>query len=117
MVTNLGPIIIFTRHFQESRHFYEEALGFVVHSEHAGYVEYQVGQATFALHRSESDVRGSGAVHLHILTDSLDGLIQRAAGYGVRPLAPPARQPWGTEADFEDPTGIIVDVLEPPRES
>jgi predicted enzyme related to lactoylglutathione lyase len=115
MVTNLGAVIIFTRQFAESRRFYEQALGLTAgtnESDH--YVEYPVGQGTWALHRSDTDVRGSGAVHLHLITDSLDRLITEAARYGVHPLAPVAKQPWGIEAAFEDPTGIVVDVVEPP---
>ena len=117
MISNLGPVIIFTRQFDESRRFYEHAMGLAVSSEHPGYVEYQVGQGTWALHRSDSDVRGSGAVHLHLLTDNLDRLLNQAREAGVHPLAPPTRQPWGTEAEFEDPSGIVVDVIKPPSPS
>ena len=115
MVTNLGPVIIFTRQFDESRRFYERALGLVPEREDAErYVEYHVGRGTWALHRSDTDVRGSGAVHLHLMTDSLEHVINQAASVGVHPMAAVEEKPWGTEASFKDPTGIVIDVVNRP---
>lgn len=108
----LTYVVVFTGRFAQMKAFYGRQVGLALASpDNDEWVEYDTGGARIALHRVD-DPNRSGMV-LRFEANDLDADVAAMASRGVEFLAPPRDLPWGRLAEFSDPEGNPVGLLQP----
>jgi predicted enzyme related to lactoylglutathione lyase len=108
----LTYVVLFTGRFAQMKAFYGRQIGLAMASaDDDEWVEYDTGGARIALHRMDDPDR-NGMV-LRFEANDLDADVAAMASRGVEFVAPPRDYPWGRFAEFSDPEGNPVGLLQP----
>ena len=117
---NIDYTVIFARNMKKMRRFYEEVMGFRVHSSLGeAWIAYQVGSCFLAL--TERGVMfddappPQGALSLQlafrVAPGEVDACAKALGAAGVAIESGPADQPWGHRTlFFRDPDGNVLEI-------
>ncbi|OPZ09923.1 MAG: Glyoxalase-like domain protein [candidate division BRC1 bacterium ADurb.BinA292] len=112
----INVVFLYAADMERMRTFYEETVGFGEPCRVTDdWVEYALGEgARFALHRAMPGFRSGsrGAVQFSIAVDDLDGACRELETAGVTILRPPEYGPGFRLAEFEDPEGNPIRLIE-----
>lgn len=120
----LQNVTYLVRDLDDAIGFFSTGLGFTVRQDETfvgGRRRVVVGPAEggtgLVLAVSDADTVGhhaGGDVAFFLETDDFTAAHDRLVAAGARFREPPRREPYGTVAVFEDPTGMPWDLIEPP---
>ncbi|MDX8466209.1 VOC family protein [Mesorhizobium sp. VK23B] len=119
-IRNIDYTVIFARDMQRMRCFYEDVMGFHVHSSLGeGWTAYQVGSCLLALTQRgvmfNDAPTPSGALSLElafrVAPAEVDQCAEALREKGVAIEKEPADQPWGHRTlFFRDPDGNVLEI-------
>lgn len=119
-IRNIDYTVLFARDMNKMRRFYEDVMGFVVHSSLGeGWTAYQVGSCLLAL--TERGVMFSDAptpagalsaqLAFRVTPAQVDQCAETLRGKGVAIESEPTDQPWGHRTlFFRDPDGNVLEI-------
>jgi catechol 2,3-dioxygenase-like lactoylglutathione lyase family enzyme len=119
-IRNIDYTVIFARDMKKMRRFYQDVMGFPIHSSLGeGWTAYQVGACLLALTERGVMFRDAptpqGALSLQLAFRVTPGEVDqcaealRAAGIAIE--MEPADQPWGHRTVFfRDPDGNVLEI-------
>ena len=117
-ISTLGYVIVYVKDTKIAVPFYRDTLGITVKSEEDGWVEFQTGAATFALHHHDKlkGDRTHGQPLPVFNVDDFNGTYQALKDSGVHFEAEPKQVceagpgQVGMSAEFKDPDGNILSI-------
>ncbi|MFQ5838868.1 MAG: VOC family protein [Thermoplasmata archaeon] len=122
LITKMDPIILFVSRFSDCLSFYRKALGLSLKKQVAGWAEFDVGGATFALHSMEdhepksSTKTHEGPLALHFVTRDMKRVQEAIEAWGGSMVEGPEEKDYSTskvlEATFRDPDGNEMEIVE-----
>jgi predicted enzyme related to lactoylglutathione lyase len=108
----LGYVVVFTGRFHEMNAFYGDQVGLPRRGGGGpDWAEFDTGAARVALHRMD-DPQRQGIV-LRFDVEDLDASVADMAARGITFLSPARDFPWGRFAEFVDPEGNPVGLVQP----
>jgi lactoylglutathione lyase len=118
-LTTLGYVIVYVKDIERALSFYRDMLGMTVKMNESGWVEFDTGATTFALHADSnlSEKRGAGqpipvfnVADIHHVYETLKnaGLKFENAPRQVCEIGP---NQIGMTADFHDPDGNFLSIF------
>jgi catechol 2,3-dioxygenase-like lactoylglutathione lyase family enzyme len=119
VITGLAGITLWTDDLEGMFRFYHQTLGLPVHSKHADFIAFQLGELRFNIGRHEQihgPARDPYRMMPHLAVEDLHGEHQRLLALGVEFIRPPELEHWGGwVATFNDPDGNILQFLQFPE--
>ena len=110
MTLRLSRVIVFTENIERLAEFYEQKLGLKPRTKEDGWIDYDAGGASFALHRGKSrpGERGAGATKLCFHAPDVQEAADELAARGVKLGKVHGTPPGLVLCDFRDPDGNVL---------
>ncbi len=115
-VLGLGGVVLRAARVAETRDWYARVLGLEMQDwGGAMFRPLEQGVVTFSLFDASTPYfdPSTASAMINFVVDDLDGVLSRAAGEGVAPLAREDADPNGRFAWLLDPEGVKVELWEP----
>lgn len=124
-MTRLQNATYLVRNLDEGIRFFTEAIGFVVRQDETldggwrrvvvGPPEPGTGLVLVPVPEPEVGHQAGDDVAFFLETDDFAATHTRMVAFGIRFREEPRHEPYGTVAVFEDPAGMLWDLIEPPK--
>lgn len=117
MIKNLFAVWIYVKDLVESRNFYEKLIGFKFKFQDQDWVEYDLGQTTFALlqrPKSKGPVKPQ-KTHIMFQVVNIEACQQQLIDNKVKIIGSLRVEPYGKLLTFEDPNGHWLELFEPTK--
>lgn len=120
MVGDLAGVILWTEDVERLAAFYRDVLGLKVHSEHEGFVAFDVGPGLRLSVGRHNRVHGSSREPFRVMVNLRVADVHAAhktlAAKGVPFIRAPEREDWGgLVATLQDPDGNTLQLLQFPQ--
>ncbi|MER5864842.1 VOC family protein [Kitasatospora sp. NPDC002040] len=102
-------VILHSQDAEADRAFVRDVLGFAHVDAGHGWLLFKLPPAELAFHPTEAPPHSE----CYLMCDDLDAVLARLAEHGVRPVAPPTRQSWGTVTAIPLPSGYELPLYQP----
>lgn len=117
-LTNLGYVIVYVKDMEKALPFYRDTLGMKVKVDDSGWVEFETGPATFALHADTklSGTRAPGQPIPVFTVQDINHVYESLKNAGVKFESTPRQvceagpNQIGLSADFHDPDGNFLSI-------
>jgi metallothiol transferase len=118
-LTSLGYVIVYVKDTQRAKAFYRDTLGMKIKTDDEGWVEFETGACTFALHSDPKlgDQRSPGQPIPVFHVDDIKRAYQALKNAGVKFESSPRQvcevgpKQVGMTADFFDPDGNFLSIF------
>ena len=113
--------IVFVSDMARSVAFYRDIFGLPLRFESPEWTEFETPGSTLALHLADGPATPSqsmapaGQCQLGFSVEDINAFHQEMIAKGVNCLQPPEEEDFGTLAEYADPDGLPISVLEQPK--
>lgn len=117
MIKSIFAVWLYVKDLSQSRNFYENILGLKFKFQDQAWVEYDLGQTTFAILQRPADKGPIKPQKTHIMfqVDNIANFKQILQQYSVKLISEIRNEPYGKLLTFEDPNGHWLELFEPAK--